>query len=112
MRSQEDRRTEMDHRIACQLLSPCHSHQFALERDRVQQQEPRERAQQQNPRATWMELQTCWVLDVTKELRMMSQAEQIPSFPHAVSRALSLLLENSEMVALKASLRRCETTVV
>ena len=34
------------------------------------------------------------------ELRMM-QAEQISSVPHAASRALSLLLENIEMVALK-----------
>ena len=42
---------------------------------------------------------------------MMSQAGQISSFPHAASRALSLLLENIEMVASKASLRHYETTV-
>ena len=76
----------MNHRTACQLLIP---HQIALERDRVQQQDPRESAQQQNPRAKWM------------ELRMMAQVEQFSSFPHAASRALSLLLENTEMVALK-----------
>ena len=44
---------------------------------------------QQNPRATLMELQTCWASDVRL------------SFPHAASRALCLLLENTEMVALK-----------
>ena len=33
---------------------------------------------------------------------MMAQVEQFSSFPHAVSRALSLLLENTEKVALKA----------
>ena len=32
---------------------------------------------------------------------MMAQVEQFSSFPHAASRALSLLLENTEMVALK-----------
>ena len=32
---------------------------------------------------------------------MMSQVGQFSSFPHAASRALSLLLENTEMVALK-----------
>ena len=31
----------------------------------------------------------------------MAQVEQFSSFPHAASRALSLLLENIEMVALK-----------
>ena len=31
----------------------------------------------------------------------MSQVEQFASFPHAASRALSLLLENTEMAALK-----------
>ena len=76
-------------------------HQIALERDRVQQRDPRERAQQQNPGATWMELQTCWASDVTQELRRMAQVEQFSGFPHAASRALSLLLENTEMVALK-----------
>ena len=55
MRAQEDRQTEMDHRTACQLLIP---HQIALERDRVQQRDPRESAQQQNLGATWMELQS------------------------------------------------------
>ena len=99
----------MDHRIACQLLISCHAHQSALERERAQQQDLRGRAQQ-DPRATCMELQMCWASDVTQELRMM-HAEQISSFPHAGSRALSLL-ENIELVASKASLRRCETTVV
>ena len=56
---------------------------------------------QQNPRATWMELETCWASDVRQELRMMAQVEQFSSFPHAASRALSLLLENIEMVVLK-----------
>ena len=32
---------------------------------------------------------------------MMSKSEQFSSFPHAASRALSLLPENIEMVALK-----------
>ena len=32
---------------------------------------------------------------------MIAQVEQLSSFPHAASRALSLLLENIEMVALK-----------
>ena len=32
---------------------------------------------------------------------MMALVEQFSSFPHAASRALSLLLENTEMVALK-----------
>ena len=32
---------------------------------------------------------------------MTAQVEQFSSFPHAASRALSLLLENIEMVALK-----------
>ena len=32
---------------------------------------------------------------------MMAQVEQFSSFPHAASRALSLLLENTEMVVLK-----------
>ena len=107
MRAQEDRQTGMDHRIACQLLIP---HQIELESDRVPQQDPRESAQQQgpgatwmelqsgqrDPRATWMELQTWWASDVTQELRMMAQVEQFSSFPHAASRALSLLLENIE----------------
>ena len=31
----------------------------------------------------------------------MAQVEQFSSFPHAASRALSLLLENIEMVALE-----------
>ena len=92
MRSQEDHQTGMDHRIACQLLIPCHLHQFALGRGRVQQQDPR---------ATWMEFQMCWASDATRELRMMTRAHG----------ALSLLQENIEMVASKASLRRCETTV-
>ena len=48
-----------------------------------------------------MELQTCWASDVTQELGMMAQVEQFSSFPRAASRALSLLLENIEMVALK-----------
>ena len=43
---------------------------------------------------------------------MISQVEQFSSFPHAASRALSLFLENIEMIASKASLRRCESTVV
>ena len=55
-------------------------------------------AWQQKLRATWMELQTCWASDVRQELRMMAQVEQFSSFPHAASRALSLLLENIEMV--------------
>ena len=100
---QEDRQTGMDHRTACQLLSP---HQITLKRDRVQQRDPRERAQQQNPGATWMELQMCWASDVTQELRMMAQIEEFSGFPHAASRALSLLLENTETVALKAPTRR------
>ena len=49
-----------------------------------------------------MELLTCWASDVTQELRMMAQVEQFSSFPHDASRALSLLLENTETVALKA----------
>ena len=32
---------------------------------------------------------------------MMAQVEQMSSFPHAASRALSLFLEDKEMVALK-----------
>ena len=32
---------------------------------------------------------------------MMAQVGQFSSFPHAASRALSLLLENTEMVVLK-----------
>ena len=72
----------------------------------------RERVQQQDPRATRMELQVCWASDVTKELRMMRRARQISSFPHVALEALSLLLENIEPVASKASLRGCEATVV
>ena len=91
MRAQEDRQTGLDHRTACQLLIP---HQIALERDRVQQRDPRENAQQQGPEATWMELQSrqqnprakwmglqmCWASDVTQELRMMAQVERLSSF--------------------------------
>ena len=43
-----------------------------------------------------MELQTCWELQAC-----WAQVEQFSSFPHAASRAQSLLLENIEMVALK-----------
>ena len=50
MRSQEDRPTEMDHRTACQLLILCHFRQFALECERVYQQDPR---------ATWIPLLSC-----------------------------------------------------
>ena len=49
---------------------------------------------------------------MAQESRMMSRTRQASSFPHAASRARSLLLENIEMVASKGSLRRCETTVV
>ena len=55
MWAQEDRQTGMDHRTACRLLIP---HQIALERDRVQQRDPRESVQQQDLGATWMELQS------------------------------------------------------
>ena len=51
--------------------------------------------------ATWMELQTCLASYVRQELGVMAQVEQFSSFPHAASRALPLLLENIEMVALK-----------
>ena len=54
-----------------------------------------------------MELQTCRASDVTQKLRKMERVEQFSSFPHAASRALSLLLGNIERVALKES-----TTVV
>ena len=94
MRAQEDRQSGMDRQTACQLLIP--------------QRDPRESAQQQGqqqgPRATWMELQMCLASDMTQELRMVTQTRQtlqISSFPHAASLALSLLLENTEMVALK-----------
>ena len=65
------RQTEMDHRIACVLLIPCHFRQFALGRERVQQQDSR---------AMWMELQMCWASDVTRELRMMTRARQFGVF--------------------------------
>ena len=39
--------------------------------------------------------------NVLGELRTMAQVEQFSSFPHSASRALSLLLENIEMVVLK-----------
>ena len=43
---------------------------------------------------------------------MMRRARQLSSFPHVALEALSLLLENIEPVASKASLRGCATTVV
>ena len=81
MRSQDDRRTEMDHRIACELLIPRHSHQSALERGTC---------------ATTGSVLACATtgsagnvdgtadvlgIGLTQELRMI-QAEQISSFPH------------------------------
>ena len=48
VRSQQDRQIEMDHRTPCQLQMLCHFRQFALERERVYQHDPR---------ATWMEQQ-------------------------------------------------------
>ena len=42
----------------------------------------------------------------------MARTREMLNFPHVASRVPSLLLENIEMVASKASLRRCETTVV
>ena len=43
---------------------------------------------------------------------MMAETLHISSFPHVASQAPFLLLENIEMVASKALLCRCETTVV
>ena len=57
--------TEVDHRTACQLLILCHFRQFALERERVFQQDPR---------ATWMRPLVCltlWTSDVAQEQRMI-----------------------------------------
>ena len=66
-----DRQNETDNRIACRLLIPVHFLQFALGRERVQQQDPR---------VTWMELQMCWASDATMELRMMTRARQVSCF--------------------------------
>ena len=79
VRAQEDGQTGMDHRTACQLLIP---HQIALERDRVQQRDPREGAQKQGPGATWMELQS-------GQQNPRATCVELPSFPRGVTGAVS-----------------------
>ena len=99
VRSQEDRQTETDHRVACRLRILCHFRQFAVGRERVQQQDPR---------ATWVELQMCCASDTAQELRMVTRIRQISNLPDAASRALSHI----EMVESKASFRCCGTAMV
>ena len=51
-------------------------------------------------------------VDVAQGLRtMMARTRHMSKFPHVASWAPSLFLEKFEMVASKALLRRCETTV-
>ena len=93
VRSQEGRQTEMDHRTACQLLILCHFRQFALERERVYQQDLR---------ATWRKLQVC--------LARRNDGSDSANFEFSTC-GVTGALENFETVASKAWLRRSETTV-